>query len=104
MISVTLFRQGGSRTLKGQSLEAFWASVARFDMLSVGINCAVGVKEMRPWIEALSELAPLRTSCYPNAGLPDALGEFPDRPEGMAATLGEFASNGWLHIVGSCCG
>src|SRR5205085_2690245 len=59
MISVTLFPQGGGRTLNGQSLEAFWASVARFDMLSVGINCAVGVKEMRPWIEALSELAPV---------------------------------------------
>jgi 5-methyltetrahydrofolate--homocysteine methyltransferase len=104
MISVTLFPQGGGRTLNGQSLEAFWISIAQFDMLSVGINCAVGIREMRPWMETLSELAPVPTSCYPNAGLPDALGGFPDTPEMMAAALGEFAANGWLNLVGGCCG
>jgi 5-methyltetrahydrofolate--homocysteine methyltransferase len=126
MISATFFPQGGGRTMLGQGIEAFWISIAHFDTpgagkgtknaedsrvhaslsqaLSVGMNCAVGVRDMRPWMETLSAIAPLRTSCHPNAGLPDALGAFPDGPEFMAQALGEFARNGWLNIVGGCCG
>jgi len=102
MISVTVFQ--GGRTLTGQTLEAFWASISQFDMLSVGINCALGVEQMRPYIETLAGFAPVPTSCYPNAGLPNALGEFDDTPEHMARALREFAENGWLNLVGGCCG
>ena len=102
MISVTIFE--GGRTLTAQTLEAFWTSVCQFDMLSVGINCALGVEQMRPYIEALSGIAPVYTSCYPNAGLPNELGEFDDTPEHMARVLGEFAKSGWLNFVGGCCG
>jgi len=110
MISVTIFPQGGGRTLAGQTLEAFWIAVSGFDMLSVGINCAVGIDHMRPWIESLSQIASVFTSCYPNAGFPDALGEFDYTPgslgsrDHMARVLGEFAGNGWLNLVGGCCG
>jgi 5-methyltetrahydrofolate--homocysteine methyltransferase len=102
MISVTVFQ--GGRTLTAQTLEAFWASIAHFDMLSVGINCALGVDQMRPYVENLAVISPVYTSCYPNAGLPNALGEFDDTPEHMAAALGEFTRNGWLNLVGGCCG
>jgi 5-methyltetrahydrofolate--homocysteine methyltransferase len=102
MISVTVFE--GGRTLTAQTLEAFWTSISQFDMLSVGINCALGVEQMRPHIESLSAIAPVYTSCYPNAGLPNELGEFDDTPEHMARVLGEFARNGWLNIAGGCCG
>jgi 5-methyltetrahydrofolate--homocysteine methyltransferase len=102
MISVTIFE--GGRTLTAQTLEAFWTSVSQFDMLSVGINCALGVEQMRPFIENLAAIAPVYTSCYPNAGLPNELGEFDDTPEHMARVLGEFARNGWLNFVGGCCG
>src|SRR5258707_1305243 len=73
-------------------------------MLSVGITCAVAVDQMRPFVGELAHLAPVYTSCYPNAGIPDALGEFPDTPEHMAKALHEFAANGWLNMVGGCCG
>jgi 5-methyltetrahydrofolate--homocysteine methyltransferase len=102
MISVTIF--DGGRTLTGQTLQAFWIAVSQFDMLSVGINCALGVEQMRPYIEELAGIAPVFTSCYPNAGLPNALGEFDDTPEHMAVALGEFARCGWLNFVGGCCG
>lgn len=102
MISVTIFE--GGRTLTAQTLEGFWASVAHFDMLSVGINCALGVEQMRPHVETLAGLASVYTSCYPNAGLPNALGEFDDTPEHMARVLGDFAREGWLNMVGGCCG
>src|SRR5438046_2569367 len=72
--------------------------------LGVGLNCAVGAKELRPYLEELSRLAATRTSCHPNAGLPNAFGEYADTPEAMAAHIGEWARNGWLNLVGGCCG
>ena len=103
MVSVTIVDQSG-RTLSGQTVEAFWNSVAHVDMLSVGINCALGAKQMRPYIEEISEIAPVYISCFPNAGLPNAFGGFDETPDRMAADLGDFAANGWVNILGSCCG
>ena len=103
LTSVTITDASG-RTLSGQTLEAFWLSVSHFDMLSVGINCALGATEMRPYLENLSTVAPCYVSCHPNAGLPNELGEYDDSPEHMASVLREFAVNGWLNIVGGCCG
>ncbi len=74
------------------------------DLLSVGINCALGAKQMRPYVEELSHLAPIHISCHPNAGLPNAFGGFDETPETMSADLHEFAANGWLNIAGGCCG
>jgi 5-methyltetrahydrofolate--homocysteine methyltransferase len=108
MVSTTIF--DGGRTLTAQTIEAFWASVSQFDMLSIGINCALGADQMRPYVENLAEVAPVFMSCYPNAGLPNALGEFDDSPgalgspDHMAKVAREFASSGWLNIVGGCCG
>jgi len=103
MVSFTISDQSG-RTLSGQTVEAFWNSIAHFPMLSVGINCSLGPKQLRPYLEELSRIAPVYVSCYPNAGLPNALGEFDESPERMAAELRDFASQGWLNIVGGCCG
>src|SRR5882672_6318820 len=103
MVSVTITDQSG-RTLSGQTVEAFWISVSHMDLLSVGINCALGAKQMRPYIEELSHLAPVHISCHPNAGLPNAFGGFDETPESMSADLHEFAANGWLNIAGGCCG
>jgi len=103
MVSVTITDRSG-RTLSGQTVEAFWNSISHMTLLSVGINCALGAKQMRPYIEELSQVAPVYMSCYPNAGLPNAFGGFDETPEIMSADLGEFASNGWLNIVGGCCG
>ncbi|MGH9342476.1 MAG: homocysteine S-methyltransferase family protein, partial [Terriglobia bacterium] len=103
MVSVTIVDQSG-RTLSGQTVEAFWISVSHMKLLSVGINCALGAKQMRPYLEELSQIAPIYISCYPNAGLPNAFGWFDETPERMAADLGDFAANGWVNIVGGCCG
>ncbi len=103
MVSVTITDQSG-RTLSGQTIEAFWHSIADADPFSVGINCALGAKQMRTYIEELSKLAPVYISCHPNAGLPNAFGGFDETPELMAEDLREFAGNGWLNIVGGCCG
>src|SRR5262249_41556206 len=103
MVSVAL-DQYGRTMVSAQNGEAFWIAVSHFNILSVGINCAVGVELMRPYVEELSKLAPVYTSCYPNAGLPDGLGEFPDSPEFMARAFRDFASNGWVNMVGGCCG
>jgi len=103
MASVTIVDQSG-RNLSGQTAEAFWVSVSHVPLLSVGINCALGAKQMRPFIDDLARVAPLPISCYPNAGLPNAFGGFDETPESMAADLGDFARQGWLNIVGSCCG
>ena len=103
MASVTITDRSG-RTLSGQTVEAFWNSIAHMRLLSVGINCALGAKEMRPHLEELSGIAGVHITCYPNAGLPNAFGGFDETPEIMAADLEEFASNGWLNIVGGCCG
>jgi len=103
MVSVTITDRSG-RTLSGQTVEAFWNSIAHMPLLSVGINCALGAKQMRPYLEELASVAPVFISCYPNAGLPNAFGGFDETPEIMAADLGEFAERGWLNIVGGCCG
>ena len=103
MISVTITDQSG-RTLSGQTVEAFWISVSHARPLSVGINCALGPKQMRPFLEELSRVADVFISCYPNAGLPNAFGGFDETPESMAADLHDFAARGWLNIVGGCCG
>ena len=102
MISGTIFDNG--RTLSAQPVEAFYYSVSHFDALSVGLNCAVGVDQMRPAIESLSEVCRTRVSCYPNAGMPDGFGGFQGDVDHTAAVLGEFARNGWLNLVGGCCG
>ena len=103
MVSFTITDRSG-RTLSGQTVEAYWNSISHVDLLSVGINCALGAKQMRPYIEELSNIAPAFVSCYPNAGLPNAFGGFDETPDIMAADLRDFAENGWLNMVGGCCG
>jgi len=103
MISVTITDKSG-RTLSGQTVEAFWTSVAHARPLSVGINCALGAEDMRPYMEELSRVADTFTSCYPNAGLPNAFGGYDESPAHMAALLAEFGRAGWLNLVGGCCG
>ena len=105
MISGTITDLSG-RTLTGQTVEAFFISVAHAPILSIGLNCALGPKEMRPYIEELSRIAPIFVSCYPNAGLPDPLSPtgFPETPESLAPQLREWAEQGWLNLVGGCCG
>jgi 5-methyltetrahydrofolate--homocysteine methyltransferase len=102
MISGTIFDNG--RTLSMQPVEAFYHSVSHFDALSVGLNCAVGVDLMRGAIESLSSIARTHVSCYPNAGMPDGFGGFLGDRDHTAAVLGEFARNGWVNMVGGCCG
>jgi len=103
MASVTITDLSG-RNLSGQTPEAFWISVQHVPLLSVGINCALGPKEMRGPIEDLSRVSPIFVSAHPNAGLPNAFGEFDETPEKMAEALGEWARAGFLNIVGGCCG
>jgi 5-methyltetrahydrofolate--homocysteine methyltransferase len=100
--SFTVFQ--GGRTLSQQSVEAVLISIAHAKPICVGINCALGPEHLRPYLEELATHAPCYVSCYPNAGLPNALGEFDETPEAMAATLGEYAELGWLNLVGGCCG
>ena len=106
MASVTFIQAGSNRGVTGQTVEAFWNSIAHVPLLSVGMNCALGPKEMRPLIEELSQIAPVYVSSHPNAGLPDPLlpTGFPETPESLAPQLREWAQNGWLNIVGGCCG
>ena len=103
MISVTITDASG-RTLSGQTVSAFYNSIRHAHPLSIGINCALGGAQMRPYIEELAGLAECYVSCYPNAGLPNAFGGYDESPADMARVLGEFAANGWLNIVGGCCG
>ena len=103
MISGTITDASG-RTLSGQTLEAFYISVAHARPLSIGLNCALGAKEMRPHIEELSRLASCYTSAYPNAGLPNAFGEYDEQPEETAHIIEEWAEEGFVNIVGGCCG
>jgi len=105
MLSGTITDLSG-RTLTGQTVEAFLTSVRHFPMLSIGLNCALGPKEMRPHIEELSALAPFYVSAYPNAGLPEPLSPtgFPETPESLAPQLQDWAEQGWLNIIGGCCG
>ena len=106
MASVTFIQAGSNRGVTGQTVEAFWNSISNAPLLSVGMNCALGPKEMRPLIEELSKIAPIYVSCYPNAGLPNPLlpTGFPETPETLAPQLREWAENGWLNVVGGCCG
>ncbi len=103
MISGT-FDRSGATFVSGQTVEAFWHAVSHFPMLSVGINCALGPELMRPFIEELSKIAPVNISCHPNAGLPNEMGVYDMTPAVMADYLAEFAENGWVNIVGGCCG
>ncbi len=104
MISGTLPDQSG-RTLSGQTPHAFWISVAHTrNLLSVGLNCALGATEMRPYIEELSSVAPVPISAHPNAGLPNEFGEYDETPGEFLHLIGEFARSGFLNIVGGCCG
>ncbi|MGZ8939656.1 MAG: methionine synthase, partial [Limisphaerales bacterium] len=105
MVSFTITDASG-RTLSGQTVEGFWNSVSHIPLLSIGINCALGPREMRPYIEELSRIAPVYLSAYPNAGLPDPLAPtgYNETPETMSPHLREWAQNGWLNIVGGCCG
>ncbi|NUP88388.1 MAG: methionine synthase [Candidatus Sumerlaeia bacterium] len=103
MISVTVTDKSG-RTLSGQTVEAFWTSIMHADPLSVGVNCALGAEDMRPHVEELARLAHCHVSVYPNAGLPNAFGEYDDTPDHMASVLAGFADEGWVNIVGGCCG
>src|SRR5438132_6725386 len=103
IISGTITDASG-RTLSGQTTEAFYNSVRHTRPLAVGLNCALGAKELRPYVEELAKLAESFTSCHPNAGLPNAFGEYEDTPESMARQLGEWARSGWINIAGGCCG
>ncbi|MDQ6962643.1 MAG: methionine synthase [Mariprofundaceae bacterium] len=103
MISGTLTDASG-RTLTGQTVEGFWNSMSHARPLSIGLNCALGASELRPYIAELSKIAGCYISSHPNAGLPNELGGFDETPESMAEIIGEFARNGWLNIVGGCCG
>lgn len=103
MISGTITDASG-RTLSGQTLEAFYISVMHANPLSVGLNCALGAHEMRPHIEELSQIASCYVSAYPNAGLPNAMGEYDEDPQDTGHYLEEWAKEGWVNIVGGCCG
>jgi len=103
MISGTITDASG-RTLSGQTAEAFYASIAHGKPLSVGLNCALGAKDLRPHVETLARIADGYVSAHPNAGLPNAFAEYDETPEEMAATLKEFAESGLLNFVGGCCG
>ncbi|RMH71418.1 MAG: methionine synthase [Gemmatimonadetes bacterium] len=103
MMSGTIVDLSG-RTLSGQTLEAFWVSIKHADPLSIGLNCALGADQLRPYVEELSRIAPVYVSAYPNAGLPNEFGGYDETPEQMAATLREFATSGLVNIIGGCCG
>ena len=103
MISGTITDASG-RTLSGQTLEAFYISVMHIDPVSIGLNCALGASQMRPHIEELSALAACNVSAYPNAGLPNAMGEYDETPDDTAAIIAQWAKEGWVNMVGGCCG
>ncbi len=103
MVSGTITDRSG-RTLSGQTLEAFWNSISHGKLFSVGLNCALGAEDLRPYIDELSRIASCFTSIHPNAGLPNQFGEYDDTPEEMAAIIRDLASQGLLNIVGGCCG
>ncbi|MFI5282140.1 MAG: methionine synthase [Candidatus Dormibacterales bacterium] len=102
-LSVTIVDRSG-RNLSGQTVEAFWTSVEHADPFAVGINCSLGATEMRPYLDALSRIAPLYVTCYPNAGLPNAFGGYDEAPPITSRLLKEFAEAGFLNAAGGCCG
>jgi 5-methyltetrahydrofolate--homocysteine methyltransferase len=103
MVSGTITDLSG-RTLSGQTVEAFLNSVSHVDLFSIGFNCALGAKELRPFVEEISHKAPFYTSVYPNAGLPNQFGEYDDTPEEMSSQIKDFLDNRFINIVGGCCG
>jgi 5-methyltetrahydrofolate--homocysteine methyltransferase len=103
MISVTVTDRSG-RTLSGQTVDAFWVSIAHVKPFSIGINCGLGARDMRPYVAELARIADCYISCHPNAGLPNAFGLYDEQPDETAAYLREFAESGFLSIVGGCCG
>ena len=103
MVSGTITDASG-RTLSGQTVEAFLISVSHIDLLSVGLNCSLGAKELRPYLEELSKKAPFYVSAYPNAGLPNQFGEYDETPLEMAHLVGDFLDNKFVNIIGGCCG
>ena len=103
MISGTITDASG-RTLTGQTTEAFWNSVRHVKPFMIGLNCALGASELRPYVDELSRIADTRVSAHPNAGLPNEFGEYDETPEQMASVVGEFASSGLVNLVGGCCG
>ena len=103
MVSVTITDASG-RTLSGQTMEAFLTSVRHENLLTIGLNCALGAKEMRPYLEDISQKAPYYVSCYPNAGLPNQFGEYDETPETMCVFVDDFLKNGFVNMIGGCCG
>ena len=103
MLSVTVSDQSG-RTLSGQTLEAYLASVSTYPIFSIGLNCSFGARQLKPFLKELAERAPYYISCYPNAGLPNSLGLYDETPEAMAEQVGELIDEGLVNIVGGCCG
>jgi len=103
MVSGTITDASG-RTLSGQTTQAFLISVSHMPLLSIGLNCALGAKQLRPYLETLSEKADFFTSAHPNAGLPNEFGQYDETPEEMAEQIEDFLSNNFLNIVGGCCG
>jgi len=103
MCSVTITDASG-RTLSGQTIEAFLISMQHVPLFSMGLNCALGAAQMRPYLEVIAEQSPCRVSIYPNAGLPDQMGEYRETPDVTARLVGEFMANGWVNVVGGCCG
>jgi 5-methyltetrahydrofolate--homocysteine methyltransferase len=103
IVSVTITDLSG-RTLSGQTTEAFYNSIRHTHPFCVGLNCALGPKQMRPFVEELARVAECFVSCYPNAGLPNAFGGYDETPDDVAGALAEFAAAGWLNLVGGCCG
>jgi 5-methyltetrahydrofolate--homocysteine methyltransferase len=103
MISVTITDRSG-RTLSGQTLDAFYVSIRHAVPFSVGINCALGARDMRPYLAELARMAECYVSCYPNAGLPNAFGQYDERPEETSALLRDFVASGFANIIGGCCG
>lgn len=103
LISVTIVDRSG-RNLSGQTVDAFWTSVAHSDPWAVGVNCALGARDLRPYLAELARVAPTLVSCHPNAGLPNELGGYDETPETTSALLGNFAEDGLVNIVGGCCG
>ena len=103
MVSATLTDRSG-RTLSGQTLDAFYLSIEHVKPFSVGLNCALGAREMRPYLAELSRAVEGYVSCYPNAGLPNAFGQYDEQPSETAGLIKEFAESGFVNIIGGCCG
>src|SRR5690349_1569748 len=103
MLSATVTDRSG-RTLSGQTIDAFWVSVAHARPFSVGVNCALGARDMRPYLAELAAIAECYVTAYPNAGLPNAFGGYDELPEETGQLLRDFASSGFVNVLGGCCG